>query len=73
MPVQVSVVYYEITFQTRAFKLDQSYIADLASIIDRGSEGQCKEHCLVLAPSVFNQVGQAGERQTVLLMGYVVN
>ncbi len=49
---RVFVVYYEITFQTRAFKLDQSYIVDwlkaagLASITHRDSEGQCKEQCL---------------------------
>lgn len=78
MSAEVFVVYYEIILQTRALELDQSYIfeclkvAGRASITHRHSEGQCKEHSLVLALSVFNHVWQAAERLTGLLIGYVV-
>lgn len=77
MSAPVFELYYEIIFQTRALKLDQSYIAGwlkvagLASITRRDSEGQCKEQCLALALSVLSHVWQAGQRRTGLQTGSV--
>lgn len=75
MSAPVFELYYEIIFQTRSLKLDQSYIvgwlkvAGLASITRRDSEGQCKEQCLALALSVLSHVWQAGQRRTGLQAG----
>ena len=75
MSAPVFELYYEIIFQTRPLKLDQSYIvgwlkvAGLASITRRDSEGQCKEQCLALALSVLSHVWQAGHRAADWIWG----
>lgn len=72
MSVEVFVVYYEITLQTRVppawpeplYIIEWLKVAGRAFITHGHSEGQCKEHRLVLALSVFNHVWQPAQRLT---------